>query len=75
MIVKNILETEQCKDLDSSVVKKSQSVRVFKYKHEKHDWQLSIGTLAEPKSNQLSLGGFRIAPENRVNEENYSNDR
>lgn len=50
-------------------------VWVYKYIHAKNGWTFSIGTHGEPQSNKLSLGGFRIAPANRVSMPGYSNDR
>lgn len=50
-------------------------VWVYKYTHTRHGWIFSIGTHGEPQSNKLSLGGFRIAPANRVSVPGYNNDR
>ncbi len=46
----------------------TRSPHVWVYKYEKPDdgWTLSVATHAEPGSGKLSLGGFRIAPAERV---------
>jgi len=50
-------------------------VWVYKYHHTKRGWTLSIGTHGEPQSHKMSLGGFRIAPANRVEMPGYDNDK
>ena len=47
---------------------------VYRYHDDKHGWTLSIATHAEPSSEKLSLGGFRIAPESRVNSPGFTTD-
>ena len=47
---------------------------VYKYHDDAHHWTLSIATHAEPGSQKLSLGGFRIAPESRVNSPGFTTD-
>jgi hypothetical protein len=39
-----------------------------------HGWRLSIATHAEPGSGKLSLGGFRIAPEERTSQPGFDSD-
>ena len=39
-----------------------------------HGWRLSIATHAEPGSRKLSLGGFRIAPEERTSQPGFDSD-
>jgi hypothetical protein len=39
-----------------------------------HGWRLSIATHAEPGSQKLSLGGFRIAPEERTSQPGFDSD-
>jgi hypothetical protein len=39
-----------------------------------HGWRLSIATQAEPGSKKLSLGGFRIAPEERTSQPGFDSD-
>jgi len=67
-----VLEPEECAKIETAL---RDPVWVYKYKHKKEGWVLSIASYGEPFSNKLSLGGFRIATENRVNSYNYNNDR
>lgn len=48
---------------------------VYRYRHPREDWTLSIATHGVPGSGSLSLGGFRIAPELRTSLADYDNDR
>ena len=50
-------------------------VWVYRYRHPRADWTLSIATHGVPGSGSLSLGGFRIAPEFRTSLADYDNDR
>jgi hypothetical protein len=50
-------------------------VRVYRYVHPFTRWRLSIATHAEPGSQKLSLGGFRIAPEERTSSPGFDSDR
>ncbi len=47
---------------------------VYRYHDAAAGWTLSIATHAEPGSQKLSLGGFRIAPESRVNSPGFTTD-
>ena len=49
------------------------NVWVYRYVHP-GGWRLSIATHAEPGSNKLSLGGFRIAPEERTSADGFDSD-
>jgi hypothetical protein len=49
------------------------NVWVYRYTHPK-GWRLSIATHAEPGSQKLSLGGFRIAPEERTSLPGFDSD-
>jgi hypothetical protein len=49
-------------------------VWVYRYEHPSAGWRLSIATHAEPGSNKLSLGGFRIAPEARTSTPGFDSD-
>lgn len=49
------------------------NVWVYRYAHP-NGWRLSIATHAEPGSQKLSLGGFRIAPEERTNAPGFDSD-
>ncbi len=50
-------------------------VWVYRFRDERHGWTLSIATHAEPGSGKLSLGGFRIAPVERVESPGFTTDR
>jgi hypothetical protein len=54
---------------------RDQGVWVHRYTVPECGWVLSIATHAEPGSKKLSLGGFRIAPEERTSLPGYDNDR
>jgi hypothetical protein len=47
-------------------------VWIYKYTHPAEPWTLAIATLAEPGSQKLSLGGFRIAPQERTSVPGFS---
>ena len=49
------------------------NVWIYRYDHP-NSWRLSIATHAEPGSNKLSLGGFRIAPEERTSMPGFDSD-
>ena len=49
------------------------NVWVYRYDHP-NSWRLSIATHAEPGSDKLSLGGFRIAPEERTSVPGFDSD-
>lgn len=49
------------------------TVWVYRYTHP-NGWRLSIATHAEPGSDKLSLGGFRIAPEERTSAPDFDSD-
>ncbi len=51
------------------------SVWVYRFKHPQQAWTLSIATHAEPGSDKLSLGGFRIAPRERTDAVGFDPDR
>jgi hypothetical protein len=48
---------------------------VYRYLDEATGWRLSVATHAEPGSEKLSLGGFRIAPEARTSSPGFDSDR
>ncbi|HEX5972061.1 MAG TPA: hypothetical protein VFY85_09055, partial [Gemmatimonadaceae bacterium] len=50
-------------------------VWVYRYEHPTAGWRLSIATHAEPGSDKLSLGGFRIAPEARTSAPGFDSDK
>lgn len=49
------------------------NVWVYRYTHP-NGWRLSIATHAEPSSDKLSLGGFRIAPQERTSVPGFDSD-
>ena len=48
-------------------------VWVYRYEHPA-GWRLSVATHAEPGSDKLSLGGFRIVPEERASRPGFDTD-
>ena len=48
---------------------------VYRYTDPTTGWRLSIATCAEPGSAKLSLGGFRIVPEERASVPDFDSDR
>ena len=54
---------------------RNDQVWVYRYTQPEQGWVLSIATHAEPGSDKLSLGGFRIAPVERTDRPDYDNDR
>jgi hypothetical protein len=48
---------------------------VYRYTEPATGWRLSIATCAEPGSRKLSLGGFRIAPDERTASADFDSDR
>ena len=53
----------------------SRNADVWVYRYSgPHGWRLSIATHAEPGSNKLSLGGFRIAPAERTDAPGFDSD-
>jgi hypothetical protein len=50
-------------------------VWAYRYCNERHGWTLTIATHAPPGSGKLSLGGFRIAPEERTASPGFTTDR
>lgn len=53
----------------------ARDVWVYVYRHATEPWTLAIATHATPGSDQLSLGGFRIAPEERTELASFRPDR
>lgn len=51
------------------------NVWVYRFTEPVHGWTLSIATHAEPRSQKLSLGGFRIAPVERTSAPGFTTDR
>lgn len=53
----------------------AQRVWVYHYEHPTEPWTLAIATHAEPGSQEMSLGGFRIAPRERTDLADFDPDR
>jgi hypothetical protein len=53
----------------------ARDVWVYVYRHTSEPWTLAIATHAPPGSDKLSLGGFRIAPEERTDLPSFRPDR
>lgn len=53
----------------------ARQVWTYRYRHTAEPWTLAIATHAEPRSDKLSLGGFRIAPEERTELPTFRPDR
>jgi len=50
-------------------------VWAYRFHNDRHDWTLTVATHASPGSDKLSLGGFRIAPEERMASPGFTPDR
>ena len=71
-----VLDPAACARLEPALASSvNPAVWLYRYTREGSGWVLSIATHGEPGSGQLSLGGFRIAPENRTSLAGYDNDR
>lgn len=70
-----ILEPETAGTLAPDLSSGTPRVWVYRYVHPFTRWRLSIATHAEPGSRKLSLGGFRIAPEERTSSPGFDSDR
>jgi hypothetical protein len=51
------------------------NVWAYRIREGHHGWTLTVATHAPPGSDQLSLGGFRIAPLERMSSPGFSTDR
>lgn len=70
---RDIVEPEQVQRLDPAFA--GTPVRVVRYRDAASGWQLSMATNARPHSGNLSLGGFRIAPESRTSLPGFDADK
>lgn len=57
------------------VLQPGEHVWLYHYEHPTEPWTLAIATHADPGSQKLSLGGFRIAPPERTNIPGFDPDR
>ncbi len=72
---KTILQPEAARAIVPELAEtRHPDVWVYRYKHDANGWTLSIATHAEPGSQKLSLGGFRIAPDERVKSPGFTTD-
>jgi hypothetical protein len=72
----DVLDPAACAAIEPSLARSANpNVRVYRYTNRATGWVLSIATHGAPGSGQLSLGGFRIAPEHRTSLAGYDNDR
>lgn len=74
-LTRHVVEPSEARRLDPALASADSDVWVYAYVDEATGWRLSVATLAAPGSGQLSLGGFRIAPESRTGAPGYDNDR
>ncbi|HWJ23922.1 MAG TPA: hypothetical protein VNS52_16320, partial [Gemmatimonadaceae bacterium] len=72
-VTHDVLGPDAVRRLDPAVGEAD--VWVYRYRHADTGWTLSVATLAPPGSGKLSLGGFRIAPEERTSRPGYDDDR
>jgi len=73
---RDVLDPADCARIEPALARTVKPrVWVYRYTHRPTGWVLSIATHGEPGSGQLSLGGFRIAPEGRTSLPDYDNDR
>ena len=71
---KTILQPAATRALVPQLAKtRNPNVWVYRYDHP-NGWRLSIATHAEPGSDKLSLGGFRIATEERTSVPGFDSD-
>ena len=71
-----VLDPAACARIEPALASTANpAVRLYRYTDRATGWVLSIATHGEPGSGQLSLGGFRIAPEHRTSLAGYDNDR
>ncbi len=73
-INREVLDPDTCRKLVPEVSTIGRDARVYRYTDPQNGWVLSIATYGVENSGQLSLGGFRIAPEARTNCPEYNND-
>lgn len=75
-IARDVLDPAACQAIEPALARSvNPRVWLYRYTHRPTGWVLSIATHGEPGSGQLSLGGFRIAPEHRTSLPDYDNDR
>lgn len=71
-----ILEPEAAAALVPELARsRNPDVWAYRIREKDHGWTLTVATHAPPGSDQLSLGGFRIAPPERMSSPGFSTDR
>jgi hypothetical protein len=70
-----VLTPEQTRELVPELARTlNPLVWLYRFRHPARPWTLSIATHAEPGSDKLSLGGFRIAPRERTEVPGFNPD-
>jgi hypothetical protein len=68
--IKSVVEPAESATIAPEIAD-ARRVWVYRYRHRSEPWTLAIATLASPGSDKLSLGGFRIAPDERTSLPNF----
>ncbi|HEY0518226.1 MAG TPA: hypothetical protein VGC84_01945, partial [Ilumatobacteraceae bacterium] len=68
--IKSVVEPAESATIAPDIAD-ARRVWVYRYRHRSEPWTLAIATLASPGSDKLSLGGFRIAPDERTSLPNF----
>jgi predicted dinucleotide-utilizing enzyme len=68
--IKSVIEPAESATI-APEIPHARRVWVYRYRHRTEPWTLAIATLASPGSDKLSLGGFRIAPDERTSLPNF----
>ena len=75
-VTATILAPADCQALFPAVASSlNPKVWVYRFTDPTNGWTLSVATHAEPGSQKLSLGGFRIAPVERTSAPGFTTDR
>ncbi|HSJ63459.1 MAG TPA: hypothetical protein VK922_06065 [Gemmatimonadaceae bacterium] len=76
MLHPTILSPDECRTIVPALAAtRSPDVWGYRFTHDGHGWTLTVATHAAPGSDKLSLGGFRIAPEERMAVPGFTTDR
>jgi hypothetical protein len=71
-----ILSPDDCRSIVPGLsATRSPDVWGYRFTDDGHGWTLTVATHAAPGSDKLSLGGFRIAPEERMRVPGFTTDR
>ena len=66
---------DACRLVPALVTSRNPELRVYRYEDAKRGWVLAVATHARPNAAQLSLGGFRIAPAERMARPGFTPER